>query len=75
MAIFHFEGIRMLNTEIVIYVRAMKYWCISLRPKQIEGKRIVFKLHGKDLDAVIKLPVKGTERRIFLGMFRQFFLE
>ena len=70
---FHFEGIRMLNTEIVIYAPGYEVLVYKPTPKQIEGKRIVFKLHAKALEAVTKLPVKDTER-FFLGMFRQFFL-
>jgi hypothetical protein len=71
---FHFEGIRMLNTEMVIYAPGYEVLVYKPTVKQIEGKRIVFKLQAKALNAVTKLPLTGSNRREFINMFRQFFL-
>lgn len=71
---FHFENIRMLNTEMVIYSPGYELLVYKPSASQIEGKRILFKLQEKVPAAAAKLPLQGRERSIFIDAFRKFFL-
>ena len=70
---FHFEGIRMLNTEMVIYCPGYEVLLFKPTANQVEGKRIVFKLHTKAL-APNKMELTEMNRKKYLSLFRQFFL-
>jgi hypothetical protein len=45
---FFFETVRMLNTELVIYCPGYELMVYKPNAKQVEGKRMVFKLRHKE---------------------------
>ena len=57
---FHFEGIRMLNTEMVISCPGYEILLFKPTANQLEGKRIIFKLHTKALAAKTEQRNKAT---------------
>ena len=70
---FHFEGVRMLNTEMVISCPGYEVLLFKPTANQLEGKRIIFKLHTKVI-AANKIELTGEDREKYLGLFHQFFL-
>lgn len=70
---FHFEDIRMLNTEMVISCPGYEVLLFKPTANQVEGKRIIFKLRA-NASATNKLELTDADRKKYLSLFHQFFL-
>ena len=66
---FQFETVRMLNTELVIYCSGYELMLYKPTARQVEGKRIVFKMMAKVTDSVKKLNLSDDDRQRLLTMF------
>jgi hypothetical protein len=66
---FQFETVRMPNTELVIYCPGYELMLYKPAARQVEGKRIIFKMTAKATDSVKKIKLKDDQRERLLTIF------
>jgi len=71
---FQFEGVRILGTELVIYVPGYELLVFRPTTTELQGKKFVFKLKVKEHPPESKITIDEELRKKCLNIFKENFL-